>query len=162
MITPDELRDIFSYDPTTGELRWAKRISRKSVIGKIAGCKASDGRILVGICGKLYKAHRVAWAIITGRWPENEIDHRNQNPSDNRWENLREATRSQNMKNITHFASNKSGAKGVGWSKACQKWRAYIASDGIEYHLGVFDTIEEAAAARKKAEAELHGEFSPH
>ena len=162
MLTPSQIKELLNYDPQTGHLTWKVRTSRRVQVGKIAGCKSSDGRVLVGICGKLYKAHRVAWAIMTGVWPTNQIDHKNQDPSDNRWDNLREATKAQNMRNITHIASNTSGIKGVGWSKASQKWRAYIAVDKTYYHLGVFEDIEDAKRARREAERRFYGEFAPH
>jgi len=162
MLTPDQIKELLNYDPQTGCLTWKVRTSRRVQVGKTAGCKSPDGRILVGIFGKLYKAHRVAWAIMTGEWPANQIDHKNQDPSDNRWDNLREATKAQNMRNITRIASNTSGVKGVGWSKAAQKWRAYIRVDGAHHHLGLFEDIEEAKKARKEAESHFYGEFAPH
>lgn len=162
MVTPEQLREMFDYNPETGLLFWKKRNSKRIHIGDIAGCKSSEGRVLVGVKGRLYKAHRIAWAIMTGEWPTDQIDHINQNPSDNRWENLREVCKSQNMMNISRINSNTSGIKGVGWSKASQKWRAYIRADGTNYHLGVFDKIEDAAKARRKAEEKFFGEFAPH
>lgn len=87
------------------------------------------------------------------------IDHVNGDPSDNRLCNLREATKSQNMMNVGKIKSNTSGVRGVGWSKISQKWRAYICVNKRNIHLGLFDDIEDAKAARFKAVIKYHGEF---
>lgn len=153
---------MLHYNPETGVLVWKTRNSKRVNIGDVAGCVSPDGRVLIGINKKLYKAHRVIWAMVTGEWPTNLIDHKNGNPSDNRFENLREATKSQNQMNIKRIASNSSGIKGVSWSKASQKWRATIMINGKSKHLGVFATIEEASEAYKVAAQNLHGEFAAH
>lgn len=162
MLTPEELHEIFSYNPETGELFWKKKISVKCKIGKIAGGLNKNGRMIVGIGYKHYRVHRIAWAMMTGKWPENEIDHINRNPSDNRWENLREATHSQNMKNLTIPKTNKSGHKGVSWHAIGKKWQAHIKANGVNHYLGLFNTAEEAAKAYIEASKKLHGEFSAH
>ena len=162
MLTPENLCEIFSYDPNTGEIRWKKRISQKSVIGKIAGNKLPSGRVNITVNYKHYKAHRIVWAMMTGKWPENEIDHINRNPSDNRWENLREVTHSQNMKNLPIPKTNKSGYKGVSWHAIGKKWQAHIKANGVNYYLGLFNTAEDAAKAYIEASKKLHGEFSAH
>ena len=90
------------------------------------------------------------------------IDHINNDPSDNRWKNLRPATKSQNQMNVKRIKSNTSGHKGVTWSKASQKWRASIKANGKQFHLGVFEQIEDAVRAYADAAARLHGEFANH
>jgi hypothetical protein len=162
MLTPEELHDLFDYNPETGHLIWKVNAARRRKPGDIAGCKSTDGRILVGIRRKIYKAHRIIWAMQTGEWPKHKIDHINEDPSDNRWSNLRAATQSENMRNITRIKSNTSGFKGVGWSRVSKKWRAYIKVDGVNYHLGLFETKEEASFAYKAAAAKLHGVFAKH
>lgn len=159
MITPEQLQEMFDYNPENGLLFWKIRNSKRVRIGDVAGCRASDGRILVGIRGRIYKAHRIAWAITTGEWPKDMIDHVNGDPSDNRLCNLREATKSQNMMNVGKIKSNTSGIKGVGWSKASQKWRAYIRVNKKDIHLGLFENIEDAKKARIEAAIKYHGEF---
>jgi hypothetical protein len=162
MISPEELRNLFNYNPETGDLTWKIPGARRRKAGDIAGCKTSEGRIIVGINKKIYKAHRIIWAIQTGEWPQNHIDHINEDATDNRWVNLREANKSQNMCNITRIKSNTSGYKGVTWSKATQKWRAQIKLNNKSYHLGVFQTKEDAAKAYQEAAKRLHGEFCKH
>jgi len=162
-IDPKIIRDFFDYTPETGELRWRIGNKRRKK-GELAGVSAANekGRITVGFKGILIRAHILIWAYQTGNWPNNQIDHINENPADNRWENLRLATKSENMRNITLIKSNTSGFKGVGWSKASKKWRSYIKADGVSYHLGLFDTKEEAAKAYIDASKKLHGIFSKH
>jgi hypothetical protein len=162
MLTPEELHQIFSYDPETGKLYWKMRTSQKSVIGKVAGSINPSGRVIVTVRHKRYKAHRIAWAMMTGKWPDNEIDHINRDPSDNRWSNLREATHAQNMKNLPIFKANKSGRKGVSWHAIGKKWQAHIKADGVNHYLGLFSTVEEAAEAYIEASKRLHGKFSAH
>lgn len=162
MIIPELLKTFLDYNPETGLLTWKVRNSKRIHIGDIAGCKSTDGRILIGIKGRLYKAHRVAWALQTGEWPKHMIDHINNDPSDNRWKNLRPATKSQNQMNVKRIKSNTSGHKGVTWSKASQKWRASIKANGKQFHLGVFEQIEDAVRAYADAAARLHGEFANH
>jgi hypothetical protein len=113
MITPQELHNLFDYNPETGNLVWKVFGARRRKPGDIAGCIAHSekGRITVGIRGKLHRAHRIIWAMQTGEWPTNQIDHINENPSDNRWCNLRLATKSENMRNITLHKSNTSVTK---------------------------------------------------
>jgi hypothetical protein len=162
MIDPALLRELFDYNPETGNLHWKVHAARRRKPGEIAGCKDPTGRILVGINRKIYKAHRIIWAWMTGKWPDSQIDHINEDPSDNRWINLRVANQSQNMSNITITRGNTSGFKGVSFIERTGKWRAYIGVDNRTIHLGTFPTKEEAIAARKKASQALHGEFAKH
>lgn len=109
---------------------------------------------------RLYTASRLAWLYMTGEWPENEIDHINLDRSDDRWLNLREATRAQNSFNTPRRSNNMSGAKGAYWHSQHRKWCAHIKIDGELKHIGLFATIDEAAAAYAAA-AKLHrGEFA--
>jgi hypothetical protein len=158
---PSIVRQHFDYNPETGELRW--RIgSRRRKAGELAGgaVKSEKGRMSLGFQNKDYKVHIIAWVCQTGEWPKHQIDHINENPSDNRWENLRAATKSQNMRNISKIKSNTSGFKGVGWHKQTEKWRAYIIADGRTYHLGLFPSKEDAAKAYADAAIRLHGSFA--
>lgn len=95
-----------------------------------------------------------------GAWPDGEIDHINGDRKDNRLENLRLATSSENKQNIGLKSNNRSGFTGVSWFAAAKKWRADITIAGKMRHLGRFDTPEAAAEAYAKAKAELHT-FNP-
>jgi hypothetical protein len=160
--TPDELRQMFHYDPESGFLYWKVRASRRIQIGDVAGVASAKekGRITVGISGRLFRAHVIAWAVVTGVWPENEIDHRDENPGNNKWKNLREASKSQNTCNIRHIKSNTSGYKGVSYDKKRNKYAAKIKKDGKIAYLGRFNTPWEASAAYQAACKLLHKEFA--
>ena len=96
---------------------------------------------------------------MTGNWPVFEGDHKDSNPSNNRWDNLRDATRSQGMMNTRKRRDNTSGHKGAWFDKRRGLWVAEIMINYRKHHLGYFDTSEEAKAARDAAARRLHGEF---
>lgn len=126
MITQEQLKLILNYDPETGEFNWLVKPRNRASIGGVAGHLRKNGYREISIKGKKYYAHRLAWLYMTGSWPKEHIDHINGNPSDNRFCNLREATRSQNMHNQGVCSNNTSGYKGVCWHKSNQKWEACI------------------------------------
>lgn len=97
--------------------------------------------------------------IVVKRNKDNNIDHINGKPFDNRKENLRECTHMDNMKNVKLPCTNTSGVKGVGFSKRENKWKAYIRFENKQIHLGTFNTKEEAIEARIEKEIELYGEY---
>ena len=134
------------YDPITGE------ITRKST-GKRTGSINSRGYIVVNLKGRSYQAHRLAVALMTGKWPKRGqvVDHRNHNRSDNSWLNLRELSQAENLLNRQLGSNNKSGARGVCLSKATGKWEAGLKRFRLKYHLGLFDTVEEASEAYQSA-----------
>lgn len=157
LITAEEARQLFSYNPDTGDITW--RVARSGVRNNgVAGYAQRDGYRVVFVNGKLYLAHRVAWAIVNGAWPETGIDHINGNKTDNRWDNLRLATKSQNGMNRPAQSNNTSGYKGV--SRNRKRWAASIQEDGLKRHLGTFDTPKEAHAAYCRAALKLYGEFA--
>jgi hypothetical protein len=159
-LTAQQVRELFSYNRHTGELRWKVKLSIRAPVGKIAGFKQPSGRIKVGIWGKEYMMHRIIWLWMTGKWPEYEIDHVDENQSNNRWNNLREATPSQNHRNRGPQKNNKTGYKGVCFATRAQKFLARIKHQGVGYNLGLFNTAEEAYAAYCKAAKRLHGKWA--
>jgi hypothetical protein len=112
------------------------------------------------IDGKRYLAHRLAWLYTHGAWPHKLLDHRNRVTGDNRIDNLREATGSQNKANQLTNTNNTSGFKGVYWSKQNAKWQAGIRHQGKQKHLGCFNTKEDAHTAYCTAATQLKGEFA--
>jgi HNH endonuclease/AP2 domain len=160
LITAAYLHKLLSYNPESGV--FTRRIGFGSSVkaGTVAGCPNSEGYLEIRIDGRLYKCARLAWLWMTGAWPVAEIDHINLDPGDNRFCNLREASRSQNKWNEGKRLSNTSGIKGVSWYRQNQKWRADIRINGEKKHLGFFATIDEAAAAYASAAAEHFGEFA--
>lgn len=150
-ITQEELHKLFTYDKQTGFFEWKIR-PRKLKPGDRAGCKNSKGYIQIIINKARYKAHRLAWLYVYGYFPENEIDHINRVRHDNRIDNLREVSRSCNVRNIGNPCHNTSGVKGVVWHGQNKKWRAQISIKNRCIYIGTFDDFGEAVFARLAAE----------
>ena len=153
------LKELFAYDVETGELVWNVR-KRGSTMGKVAGCKYRNGYTMVRVDGVRYLAHRLVWLYHHGKWPDAEIDHINRNPSDNRIENLRPATRQQNIANYGVSKANKSGFKGVWFHKDRARWIAQIQKDGKIHWLGAYKSAEDAASAYRVAAERMFGEYA--
>jgi len=160
MITQERLKELTIYDPETGIFRWRKLAGYKGKIGKIIGSKHSGGYLEAKIDGCRGFLHRFAWFYVTGKWPKNQIDHRNGIKNDNRWSNLREAVQQQNSANQKLRGSNTSGFKGAYFNKKNKKWIANIHLDYKTKYLGSFSSREEAHAAYLAAAIESHGEFA--
>lgn len=159
LITAEEARQLFSYNPDTGDLRW--RVNRGRIrAGTLIRAPNVRGYYQVMYRKRNYKVHRVAWLIHYGEWSLLELDHINGICNDNRIANLREASHAENSRNGRVRSTNSSGFKGVCWHKAAKKWQAQITVDGSNKHLGLFLTAEAAHAIYRKAAAELHGEFA--
>jgi len=153
-LTQERLKELLHYDPDNGLFTWNKRMGGSAKKGKVAGTAHSGGYIQIRIDKKIYLAHRLAFLYIEGYMPENEVDHVNRIKDDNRWCNLRHVSRSCNARNTSICGNNKSGVTGVSQWKAGNKWRAIITVLGINKHLGIFKSFEEAVMARWKAEIE--------
>lgn len=157
--TQDHLKSILHYDPDSGQFVWLKACpQRGKVAGTIVGTNDDLQYRQIEIDGRAYKAHRLAWLYMTGEWPDDHVDHKDRDGLNNRWNNLREATRSQNKANGKCYASSSVGLKGV--SRHGRGWRARVSKDGRRVGLGVFDTPEQAHAAYVAAAINLHGEFA--
>jgi hypothetical protein len=171
-ITPEMVSQSLIYNPITGEFIWKKRpiehfpnervakIWNTKWSGKKAGNDHKSGFTQISIFNVRFRANKVAVAIVTGKWPSYEVDHKNLNPHDNRWENLRIATRSENGRNRRKQKNNTTGYKGACYDKSRGKYISIIAVNGVQKNLGRFDTAEQAHEAYCKAAAELHGEFA--
>lgn len=170
-ITIAALRSLLDFDPATGALVWKSRgldqckskraqsTFNSRFAGKDAGTPDRNGHINVCISGgggyRRYGAHRLAWAIHYGEWPEGEIDHVNHDTSDNRISNLRDVSHSENLKNQSLRRNSKSGVTGVSWHSASGKWRASIHENGKGKYLGVYESKDDAVEARRCAEAKF-------
>ena len=152
MLTQSKLKDILDYNPETGEWRWLKTLANRAQAGSPAGSINREGYKTISINKKKYQSSRLAWLFMTGDWPEIEIDHIDRNKSNDKWSNLRQATRSENAINRNLCKSNTSGIKGVYWYSRTKMWMANIGVDSKLIHLGYFHTKDEAIAARKFAE----------
>lgn len=157
-LTADEARRLFRYDPESGKLYWKVRAARNVMAGDEAGANPNGERRMVRIRGKKYLNTRIAWLLMTGEWPE-LIDHINGDTRDDRWCNLRDVGPGANSRNCKTPRNNTSGVVGV--MRSGKKWVAKIKANYRTIHLGTFDTIEEAAKARKQAERE-HGFHENH
>lgn len=145
-LTHSKLLQLVVYDPDTGLF-----FRRKS--GELMGWD-SGYYLRAYVAGKKYYLHRLAWFYVTGSWPELEIDHINGDKFDNRFANLREATRSQNRYNTRVRRDSKSGFKGVEYISRLNNYRAVICIAGVRHRLGHYETAEEAA--------EVYREFAKH
>lgn len=172
-LTQEVLRARLHYDPETGIFTWLPRPSsggrgnargshwNAMYAGTRAGWVVKHGYRAINLAPYgSFSEHRLAWFYVYGSWAPQDIDHINCDKADNRIENLREACRSDNSFNRPPPKSNKSGVKGVHFDRARGKWMAYIKKDWKRYHLGRFDTIEEAVAARQRADVAMNGEFA--
>ncbi len=171
--SPEELRQLLRYEPETGKLFWLPRPREMFTSDRsfntwnvrFAGAEAfatvhRQGYRCGVIAGEKCLAHRAVWAVHSGRWPENQIDHINGDKTDNRIANLREATHAENLQNSRRPSRNTSGFKGVCFDRSRGKWMARIHADGRDRMLGRFDTPEEAHAAYRAAAEKHHGEFA--
>jgi hypothetical protein len=158
--TAARVREIFDYDPISGELIWKVATSSKNPVGSIAGTIAGTGYRLVTVDSARFLAHRIVWLWNYGVMPPGDIDHINRDKSDNRIENLRIATRPQNNSNSKRRRDNSSGYTGVTWHAQSGKWRALIHVNKKQKHLGLFSTPEEAYAAYCVAAKAVFGEFA--
>lgn len=162
-----EFRNLLDYNPTTGDLVWrlrpteglgelaAFRVSMWNArwAGTVAGALGPAGYIRVGAFGKLHQSHRLAWLLMTTRWPTKQIDHINGRKSDNRWANLRNVTVSENSRNKRMSRGNASGFLGV--SHHGKRFRALICVEQKQIYLGMFANPEEAHAAYRAAAQEF-------
>ena len=160
LITAEEARQLFHYNPETGDLTWAVSPNNRIPVGYVVRAVDAHGYYRVKINNRKYRAHRIAWLITHGKWPNEHLDHINGDKRDNRLCNLREATNAENCRNSGIRRTNSSGYKGVYRQESYKKWRAQITVDYKIHYLGVFNTPEEAHAAYCKAAKELHGEFA--
>ncbi len=151
-LTAEYLRSILHYDQETGIFTRKVRTAHRVKAGDVAGCPDGRGYLQIRVCSRKYRAHRLAWLHVYGEWPEDQLDHINRNRSDNRISNLREVTNKQNGQNASKRSDNKSGHPGVYWDKQKSKWRALITHNQKDIHLGYFENLEDAVAARKAAE----------
>jgi hypothetical protein len=145
-----------AYDPSTGDLRWTVA-GRGINKGAIAGSVTRAGYRQVRVGFKVYRAHRLAWFLVHGKWPDGEIDHINGDRADNRLANLRVVDRAGNSQNRRKAHRDSShGLLGAAWNRQHKRWQAKIMANGKRHHLGYFDTAEAAHAAHMAAKQRLH------
>jgi hypothetical protein len=160
-INYEQLDRLIEYDEDTGLIKWKEKRSPRCKNGWFAGTidKCDDGydRLKIKIGKKNYLVSRIIWCLKTKKWPTNEIDHKNRNPLDNKWKNLREATTLQNNFNKDVSNTNKLGIKGV--NHRFGKYVAQITIYGTKVHLGLYNTAQEASWAYEIVAKALHESF---
>lgn len=155
-LTQDYLRQIFNYKD--GNLYWIN--PRQGIKPNTkAGTLNQDGYIHIKLNQKRYRGHRLIFFYHYGYFPI-EVDHINGVRNDNRIENLREATKSQNAHNKQKPINNKSGVKGVYWRKDADKWAVEIAMNGKKYHFGHYKDFKEACFVALQKRYELHKNYA--
>ena len=161
------LAEALAYNPISGVLSWKSRprhhfrshhawvMFNPKYAGKPAGSVTKTGYLAfeISVRGDIFrpKAHRVAWALHHGTWPEHHIDHINGDRRDNRISNLRDVPNCENARNQRLHLTNTSGHAGVTFHKKSGKWLAQITYQGQHHYLGVFHNLEDAVIARKAA-----------
>lgn len=153
MLTQQRLKHLLIYDKKTGLFYWKNPNSKKIKKGSVAGSikKGEKNRVVICVDKKMYKAHRLAFLYVTGSFPPQEVDHIDHNMQNNKWDNLRLASRAENFKNLPMNKNNTSGVTGVHFANNINKWVAFINYNGKRRHLGSFDTAEEAVSMRLTA-----------
>lgn len=155
-LSADTARTLISYDPLTGAFVWKVRMGGRGLAGASAGAIGPGGYISINMRRCSYKAHRLAWLLMTGEWPSGEVDHINGDPADNRWANLRLTTRATNMQNQrrAHARKNSTGLLGV--SRRPTYFEARIQVNKCLHSIGKYATAEEAHAAYVEAKRRMH------
>lgn len=155
MIDAATLRRMLNYEMFGGVFTWATSPSAKFQIGQLAGSVTPRGYLQIGLFGKNYPAHRLAWLHVYDRWPQGVIDHIDGNPLNNSIMNLRDVSQQMNTRNAKVSKNSRSGVNGVNWNSKRRCWNAFIMVDRKSINLGYFSTVEAAAQTRRRYEMEL-------
>lgn len=150
-----------SYDPSTGIFVRRMKTNRNQVLGEKVGTLSSEGYLIIQIDKVRYYAHRLAYFLLTGEQPVS-VDHVNGVRTDNRAENLRAASRCQNVYNVKKNARNRSGHKNVHWNSRSEKWDVHMNANKKSHWGGCYSSLEDAVEACKALRLKLHGEFANH
>ena len=164
------LHDLLTLDESTGALTWKSRDARhfNATAGRTSehaaanwnsryastpalACVDASGHLHGRIGDRIIFAHRAVFAMAHGRWPDNEVDHVNGIPADNRPGNLRDVPHLHNLRNMKRSRANTSGVTGVSFNKRRGQWVAHITVEGRARHLGFHDEMAQAVAARLAA-----------
>ena len=158
-ITKEYLHDLFTY--CDGKLYWKVARSHRVSIGKEAGTPHNAGYLSIRIDGVLHLAHRLIYLMHCGEIPP-YLDHINGNRLDNRIENLRGCSHTQNNRNSVLRLDSTSGHKNVKWHKQAKKWVVRLNTGNVNKHIGLFEDLELAALVAMMAREKYHGKFANH
>lgn len=160
MVTQQLLKELFNYNPDTGQFIRLKTLSRRTKVGEVAGTTDTHGYVVITLCGKKYKSHRLAFLYMTGSIPDGEIDHINNDRADNSWKNLRHASSGQNRCNSPAKKRKSSKYKGVYLIKRSGRWGVKICKDYEKVFVGSYTSETAAAKAYNNKAKELFGEYA--
>jgi hypothetical protein len=153
-ITQDRLKELLKYDPETGLFVRLVNTS-KARAGDVCGGVNADGYVQICVDGKRYLAHRLAFLYMTGKWPDGHVDHRHGVRHENRWDCLRDVTRTVNQQNLRK-ATKANGSGLLGAFSVGSRFKSSIRAGGKVIHLGYFSTAEQAHEAYVAAKRRLH------
>jgi hypothetical protein len=164
-LTLKRLLEVLEIYPEKGKCYWKSTTNRRIKIGSRAGTihkNRSKGIYyrIIGIDGKHYREHILIWFFVHKKWPSRDLDHKNMDGLDNRYKNLRLATKTQNNVNKIKQVNNTSGFKGVHWNKRDKKWIARIGYKGKRICSKGYDDPYVAYLWYCKMHKKLFGEFS--
>jgi hypothetical protein len=157
-LTQARLKELLHYNPETGVFTWRVSGGRFQAGSRAGGVESSSGYRAIGVQRKNIREHRLAFLYMTGALPKFCVDHINGNRDDNRWENLRAATYSENAHNMKKSAP-KSGVRGVYYHKY-GFWCARVWLAGRVAYCKYFTSLDDAAQAVREARKNLHGSFA--
>lgn len=157
-LTADRLREVLTYERDTGLFRWSVRTSGRIRINSIAGASDKDGYVVIRIDRVRYRASRLAWLYVHGKWPDGEMDHINHVRTDDRINNLRDVGRLENNQNVRYPRNNNksTGVLGVAVEKSTGRFKASINVSGRKIHLGTFRCVDSAHEAYLVAKRKYH------
>ncbi len=154
----ENIEDVIRYDDVTGYLYWKKQISNRIKIGDVAGSVRHDGYVTVSIFGKEYLAHRIAYYLMTCQFPEDELDHIDGNPNNNKWDNIRDSTRSGNNQNTRGYG--KLGVRNVYYRPDRNTYQVKLMVDGKRITIGSYSDLELAELVAAEARELHHKQFA--
>lgn len=160
-LTYEQIVSAYGYNPATGEIT-RNKATRRNPIGSVCTYPKRSGYLVTHyMCDDKTQitlgAHRIAFMLMMKRWPEHELDHIDGDKANNKWNNLREATKTQNRANTVRTCNNKSGYKGVCAHRG--KFQASIGINGKDVYLGLYETAEEAHQVYCAKAREVFGEY---
>lgn len=158
LLSLDNLKNDLLYNNETG-IFTRNCVMTGSSIGAVCGSLKPSGYVVISIKTKLYRAHRLAWFYCHGRWPNGDVDHINGNRSDNRIENLRESSRSENLCNSRVRKDNTSGARGVHFNRVNKNYSVIVLMAGVVFSKHGIKTFNEAECLANEKRLSMHGEF---
>lgn len=160
MLTQMRLKELLHYDPSTGVFTWLRDRRGTAYAGSQAGSLDVSGYRVISVDSRPYRASHLAWLYMTGEMPSRIIDHADLARSNDRWDNLRLADRSQNAANTAAYKNSQSGVRGVYWNKQQRKWCAQLRQGGKLRHISFHTSIDDAAKAYARAAADYFKEFA--